>query len=167
MLPLDDSHWQNLLSGYKIPYDASIPLRQMESGEDVWEELWENLHHQGDVGEASYAALPHLVRICEIRGTRGSLYDLASTIEVERHRSSNPPLPDWLMPSYTDALNRLVQLALRDLATMPEPYFLQSALSIISLGRGALKLGAVLNCMDKYEIEEYVDEHLSWSELYD
>lgn len=39
--------------GYRIPYDASAPLIQLEAGRHVWDELWNELHHQGDVGDAS------------------------------------------------------------------------------------------------------------------
>jgi hypothetical protein len=41
-------------------------LQKIERREDAaaaWQELWEELHHQGDVGDASYAAVPELVRI--------------------------------------------------------------------------------------------------------
>jgi hypothetical protein len=34
-----------------------------QTREPAWDELWEELHHQGDVGEASYASVAHLVRI--------------------------------------------------------------------------------------------------------
>jgi hypothetical protein len=60
--------WARLLSGYRVPYD---PLRNLARREDVaaaWNELWNELHHQGNIGEASFAALPHLVRIHEARG---------------------------------------------------------------------------------------------------
>jgi hypothetical protein len=63
MLALDDRKWKELLGGYKVPYDASHALRRLERGADAWKELWEELHHQGDLGEASYAAVPKLVRI--------------------------------------------------------------------------------------------------------
>lgn len=36
LLTLDDPRWQELQGGYKLPYDASIPLRRMEAGNDVW-----------------------------------------------------------------------------------------------------------------------------------
>jgi hypothetical protein len=166
MLKLDDPLWRELVGGYRVPYDASIPLRRMEAGESVWSELWENLHHQGDVAEASYAALPHMVRICEARGTDWNLYALAATIEVERHRTTNPPIPDWLVEPYRAALDRLVQLALRDLSVTSDELMLRNALSVVPLGRGDLKLGALLTYMEEDELTAYVEEHLAWSKLY-
>jgi hypothetical protein len=47
MLSLTDPIWRELEGGYRMPYDASKALAQMEGGESVWEELWEELHHQG------------------------------------------------------------------------------------------------------------------------
>lgn len=74
MLSLTDPIWLELQGGYRMPYDASKALAQMEGGESVWDELWNELHHQGDVGVASYAAIPQLVRISEAR--RGSDWNL-------------------------------------------------------------------------------------------
>jgi hypothetical protein len=63
MLNLDDTGWKDLRGGYGVPYDVSVALRSMQRGNDVWEELWDELHHQGDIGDASYAAVPQLVSI--------------------------------------------------------------------------------------------------------
>jgi hypothetical protein len=166
MISLDDPRWPTLLGGYRIPYDASNVLRRMEDGENVWEELWNELHHQGDLGEASYAAVPHLVRICDARGTDWNLYAIAAIIEVERHRTSNPPIPAWLAESYSEAWTKLAVFALGDLAGTPDKYTLRSALSVVALARGDLKLGALLVEIDESEISEYVEDRMAWSQLY-
>jgi hypothetical protein len=60
MLPLDDPRWQSYKGGYRVPFDASAGLRRLladGSTEDLWEEFWTELHHQGDVHQASYAAV--------------------------------------------------------------------------------------------------------------
>jgi hypothetical protein len=62
MLSLTDPIWHELEGGYRVPYDASKALARMERGKSVWDEFWNELHHQGDVGVASYAAIPQLVR---------------------------------------------------------------------------------------------------------
>jgi hypothetical protein len=166
MISLDDAVWPTLSGGYRKPYDVSNALRRMEAGENVWEELWEELHHQGDLGEASYAAVPQLVRICGARDTDWNLYAITATIEVERHRASNPPIPVWLVDSYSEAWTNLAALALRDLAGSPDLLMLRSALSVVALARGDLKLGALLGWTDESEIAEYLEEHMAWSELY-
>lgn len=167
MILLTDTIWRELQGGYRVPYDASKVLTRMECGESVWEELWSELHHQGDVGVASYAAIPQIVRISEAPGRRDwNLYALASTIEIVRHRRNNPPLPEWLVPSYKAAWEGIVKLALADLAGLPDELTLRSALAVVALGRGDIKLGALLNYAETAEIAAYVEEHLAWSSLY-
>ena len=167
MLSLTDPLRPQLEGGYRMPYDASKALVQMERGESVWDELWEELHHQGDVGVASYATIPQIVRISEARREFDwNLYALAATIEIERHRKDNPALPDLLSPSYKLAWEGLVKLALADLAGKPDELTLRSALSVVALGRGDIKLGALLNHADTDEIVAYVEENLAWSSLY-
>jgi hypothetical protein len=61
MLSLEDRKWQEFHGGYRVSYDASVALRSIQDGIDVWDELWEELHHQGDVDIASYASVPQLV----------------------------------------------------------------------------------------------------------
>ena len=66
----------------------------MQEGKDVWDELWDELNHQGEVGVASYAAVPELVRIAGGATCRDwNIYGLVATIEVERHRKGNPSVP--------------------------------------------------------------------------
>lgn len=167
MLSLQDPRWQQLQGGYRVPYDVSVPLRRMEAGANVWDELWQELHHQGDLGEASYAAVPHIVRIGAARpGRDWNIYALAATVEIERHRRSNPAIPTWAESDYHQAWRELVRLALADLATGCDSLTLRAALSVVALGGGELKLGALINYVDTDEISEYVEEHLAWSELY-
>jgi hypothetical protein len=66
-----------------MPFDPRPILQVLETGDDsaAWDQLWEELHHQGDVGEASYAAVPHLIRIQAQRSdVNWNLYALISTI---------------------------------------------------------------------------------------
>jgi hypothetical protein len=167
MLPLDDPRWSNLHGGYRVPYDASLALRRLEQGEDVWDELCQELHHQGDVGEAAYASVPHIARIAGGLARRDwHFYGLVSTIEVERHRKSNPELPDWCAESYRSAWRSIVDLAIADLRTVSDPLILRSILGAIALARGDLRMGALLSTADASEIDEYLEQHLSWSEEY-
>jgi len=116
MLPLDDPRWNDLQGGYRIPYDPTSALRRLDAGEDQqasWAELWAELH-QGDVGEASYASVPHLVRILERGDLDWNGYALIATIDIERRSRPNPPIPDWLAPSYHAAWQEVTGVALRD-----------------------------------------------------
>jgi hypothetical protein len=166
MLPIDDPKWGELLGGYKVPYDPSDALRQLERGEDAWGELWEELHQQGDVGEASYATVPHLVRIAKSLARRDwNFYRLVSTIEIERHRKSNPPLPGWLKEDYIEAMRGLLELALGDLRFVEERDAVRAILGAIALAKGYVKLGAFIGLSDDSEIGEFLRRLDAWPDL--
>src|SRR5262245_5941341 len=99
MLSLDDNHWANLSGPCGMKCDPRL-LAKLESGQNTeatWHELWDDLHHQGDVGEASYAAVPHLVRIYRHHVTPPdwSTYAIVAVIELARARGNNPAVPKW------------------------------------------------------------------------
>lgn len=167
MLQLDDPKWKSLEGGYRTLYDASVALRKLEAGKNVWDELWSELHHQGDLGSASYAAVPQIVRIAQAAKRRDwNFYGLLSTIEVERHRKTNPPLPKWLVSDYKAAWSDLLKLAISDLASAKDQPTIQAILASIALAKGALMLGVHLSALDESEIDELVEERCAWSELY-
>ncbi|HEY4053482.1 MAG TPA: hypothetical protein VGL74_07060 [Terriglobales bacterium] len=99
MLPLEDEKWSHMLGGYRTPFDPRPWLGLLEAGKDnavVWKALWEDLHHQGDVGEASYATVPHLVRVYRGLGQFDwNAFAIVATIELCRGERDNPPLPKW------------------------------------------------------------------------
>jgi hypothetical protein len=112
--------------------------------------------------------VPHLARISKALGGRDwNVYALVSTIEVERHRKSNPRLPSWLGPSYHRALRQLLDIGLRDLAGTSDLLVLQSILAFVALAKGALKLGSLLSHLDDSEIDELLEERVGWSDLYE
>lgn len=153
--------------GYRVPFDASAVLKQLEAGSDVWEKLWDELHHQGDLGEASYASVPHLVRIAKSAERRDwNVYALVALIEVERHREGNPTIPGWLQADYESAWREITAMALLDLAAEVDSLTLRSALSVVALARSDRKLGALLSHFDSSGIDELAEERLSWSDLY-
>ena len=167
MLPLNDPRWNTLAGGYKTPYDPSDALRRIEAGKDAWDELWQELHHQGDVGEASYAAVPHLVRIAKLLPRRDwNFYGLVSTIEVERHRKSNPLLPGWLVQDYKEAMAGMLEFALADLRRVTDRATVLSILGATALAKGYVTLGAMISHSDESKIVEVLDKYDAWTELY-
>jgi hypothetical protein len=168
MLCLEDEKWKELHGGYRIPYDASVALRSMQDGMDVWDELWNELHHQGDVGVASYAAVPQLVRIAGGAAHRDwNFYGLLATIEVERHRKGNPTIPPWLKADYDSALATASALALADMGLKTDSATTHAILSVLALAKGELKLGAMLSGLDASELDEWLEEQLAWTETYE
>ncbi|NVM79733.1 hypothetical protein FHW83_005574 [Duganella sp. SG902] len=168
MLSLEDKRWQELHGGYRVPYDVSVALRSMQDGINVWDELWDELHHQGDVDIASYAAVPQLVRIARTGAGRDwNFYGLLATIEVARHRKGNPAVPGWLKTDYDSAWAQVSVLALVDIASKTDSATTRAILSALALAKGELKLGAMLSCLDESELDEWLDERLDWSEIYE
>ncbi len=170
MLLYDDPKWREMLGGYRMLYDPTPALRKLESGDDMaraWEELWNGLYHQGDLGEASYAVVPHLVRIHkEIRNLDWNLYGFVSTVEIERRKVDNPAIPDWLEATYASALEDLLGVAPQDLARSDDPLTVRLILAFIILAKGYRKFAALILDFDESELDEVFEEYLGWSELY-
>src|SRR5271170_4462403 len=127
MCNMEDDRWTALQGGYRMPFDPRPLLKQLEvspNAADVWSRLSEELYHQGDVGEASYAAIPQIVRICLSKEVfPWQLFALVAYIDLARTASNNPPLPDWLEGSYTRAIEALAMRSLqtiRDATTSEE-----------------------------------------------
>lgn len=113
-IKLDDNIWASLEGGYRTSYDASRPLKKLQAASNaaqmqpVFEELWQELHHQGDVGIASYLAVPQLVRIAKEKDVFDwNILGLCALIEQQRHFSGNPQLPKEFSEYYQNGLNEL------------------------------------------------------------
>src|SRR5947207_8410646 len=138
-MTLDDLRWEELSGGYKLPYDPRPAFEELSTGDSAkaWQKLWTELHHQGDVGEASYAAIPVLVNLYRNRErVDWNLFALAAVIEVERHRKTNPALPDWLAEEYHEGWKHLTQLALTALDAPASKEVVRSALGVLAISGG-------------------------------
>jgi len=170
MIPNNDPRWESIVGGYRTPYDPRPALARLKvNGRDAaaWDELWTKLHHQGDLGDASYVALVELARIRDTTAlSSDDLFSLVSTIEVERHRRTNPPVPSWLVAEYRDAWNALLRFALAELNESADPLTIKLALTTVTLAKGLCPLGAFIWHHDEDTLAEYLEQHLGWAELY-
>lgn len=169
MIPDDDRRWGLLKGGYRVPYDPRPALSRLRSdGADAtaWAELWENLHHQGDVDDAAYASIVLLAGVHGTGLSRANLFALAATVEVERGRRTNPPLPDWLEADYQRAWRELRHAALRELEHSTDAGVLQYAAAVVLLSKGLDRLGALVWYHDDSTLREFLDQHLAWTTLY-
>jgi hypothetical protein len=145
MLPLDDQRWKNYKGGYGIAYDASVPLRQLfmsGASETLWEELWNELHHQGNLGAASYAAVPHLLEFARTRPKLDwNVFALIAVIELERPHTLSVP------PELSDAYFQSIADIAKILAGHPDiswsDLLMQSAAACIALARGQREFARV------------------------
>jgi hypothetical protein len=148
MLSLKDKRWPQLLGGYKMPIDVRPLLSRLENERDttsVWEELWNELHHQGDVGEASFAAVPHLVRIYRKRGIEDwNTFAIVAIIELARKEGKNPDVPKWLEEGYFRALRELAEIGAHEVLRTKDPDVTRAILSVVAIDRGLRTHGKFL-----------------------
>jgi hypothetical protein len=162
MLSFEDSRWRYLLAGYRTPIDLRPLLQRLESdrgAKSTWDELWQELYHQGDIGEGSLAAVPHLVRIHRQIGTRDwNAYALAATIELARGKGGNPDVPDWTREGYDQALRNLAQMGLEELPQAADPETVRSILSVLAIVHGARTYGRILVEFTEDEVLELEEQ---------
>jgi hypothetical protein len=157
MLSLDDPRWQQLCGGYRIPFDPRPFLIQIERDPSSknWELLIEGSYHQGDVGEASYAAVPQIVRIA----LKHSPLDVdaltfVTRIEVARRSERNPPLPDWLRTEYESAIEQLAREALIRFEQLGSVDLVRGALGIIAAWKGQTECARAAAFFSEEELKE-------------
>ena len=166
MLPLDDPRWQSYKGGYRVLYDASPGLRRLFSdGPDdaLWEEFWNELHHQGDLHQASYATVPWLVEFIR----RSPKLDwnavaLVATIELERDQHMNPPVAKELSSGYYAAIRSLPEV----LGAHPDQewgeYAVGPAVACIALARGQRWFARAYFELDRDTAGRWFSEEFGW-----
>ena len=131
-----------------MPIDVRPLLSRLENERDttsVWEELWNELHHQGDVGEASFAAVPHLVRIYRKRGIEDwNTFAIVAIIELARKDGKNPDVPKWLEEGYFRALRELAEIGAHEVLRTKDPDVTRAILSVVAIDRGLRTHGKFL-----------------------
>jgi hypothetical protein len=140
----DDQRWSGLLGGYRAPYDPRPAIAKLAAGDETsaWAELWQELHHQGDVGEASYAAIPALVRIyAQRKEADWNTYAFAATVEEARHNVSNPAIPEWLRGDYDAAWHDLFALGLAELPGATSSELIDSIIAVLAFRKGRPTIG--------------------------
>lgn len=163
-LELNDPRWKNLEGGYKgTNYDASAALRNLELSNTVeqssaiYRELWDELHHQGDVGIASYYAVPHMVRIAKEKALVDSnVLGLISLIEIQRHKD-NPQIPKALAPEYNKSIADLAELVKIAWNKEWNLDLASTSLTALALAKGQIKLA---NAIQNLDDEDVIDEFL-------
>lgn len=153
MLPLDDPRWSALLDAYGASSGIPKLLAEAEklpedSGGDTepYFSLWSALCHQGDVYSASYAAVPHLVRIVEENPGkfRWSLLSLVQAIETARSEGRGAAMPDDLNEPYLKALARIPAMASALLAGARTEVELRVILAACASAKGFPSIGEAI-----------------------
>jgi hypothetical protein len=138
--------WSRLTDANGEPYDPRRALDAVANRDaaEGYDELWERLHHQGDLGTAAYAAVPELVRLMQAAPLPDwRPYALIATIEERRKADGSPPLPHWLSEPYAAALKDVVEPATRHLRLTDADLEVRSLLATIAQAKGQRTIGAI------------------------
>ena len=148
MISLEDARWSNMIGGYKVPFDPRPLLRRLEidiDTTDAWHELWNELHHQGDVGDASFAAVPFLVKRYQERGVLDwNTYAIVAIIELARKEGKNPDVPRWIADDYFQAIQVLAKIGTTEVLHAEVAEDIRAILSVIAIERGLRMHGKFL-----------------------
>ena len=145
-LELHDPRWAELRGGYRTPENFPELLRDLSGAPTP--ELWDALHHQGDVDLGSYASLPYLLDAAENATAQDQVewIALSALILALRHAERNPQPPPWLAEQIRHSEDRLLRIALAALAQKEErnESSLAVLLGAVAVAQGQARLGNVL-----------------------
>lgn len=166
MLDLNAEEWRSFDGGYRQPYDATPVLRILagsnKPSEEAWSEIWNNLYHQNDVGVASYATLPWLLRIYREKGWIDfELPTYAYAIEAARREEDNPEVPDWLADEYHAAVDSVLIHCLSMRTRSSDPNFRKA---VVLLAAIIIEASSIAELIDTVEIG---DEEMAIEAYYD
>jgi len=165
MLSLDSPEWGRMQHAYGSAEDIPNLLRQLttfpppEGEGEPWFSIWSALAHQGDVYPASFAAVPHIMKIFSSAPDR-STYDFfffPAWVEICRHRHGTV-VPDELSIAYYESLSELPRLIA---AAASQEWFAESlpyALSAFAVGKGFPVIAEAVLEIDN----EVATEFLKW-----
>jgi hypothetical protein len=166
MLPLDSPRWHELWHARGDGDDIPALLRQLEAQrslppsqteEDLWDLLWDRLEHQFTVYDASYAAVPHLMRIAGLsnKNPHYSFFLLPAAIEIRRAMGYGRPLPDDLANAYHHAIQQLPHLASQFVDAPWDEALTRSIATAVTVAKGHILLADIVMDLRPETIEEY------------
>jgi len=164
MLSLDSPEWAQLKHAYGSASNIPDLLRRLdtfpaaEGQQEPWFSIWSALAHQGDVYPASFAAVPHVVRVLSTAPERAtfSFFQFPAWVEICRHRN-NIEVPPDLLSAYSEALSQLPGLV-SAVANQPwDEGFLRCALSAISAAKGFPAVAEAVMELDPQVTKEFME----------
>jgi len=164
MIPLDSPQWNELKHAYGVASDIPLLLKQLEAAPSsngtgkLWQSLWGSLCHQGDVYPASYAAVPHLVRILatEPLHADANFFLLPAGIEIAR-ASGDLTIPEALEASYLAALRQIPALVAATAARDWDEEFVRGALAALAAVKGYAPLAESILELDSDTAQQFMD----------
>jgi hypothetical protein len=167
MLALDDPRWSDLFDAYGAATEIPDLLRKLASSPgpksdyqaEPWFTLWSSLCHQGDVYSASYAALPHIVRIAiDARGPIAfDFFHLPTAIEIARFNGRGPEIPEFLADAYQFGIAMLMDCASAHRAEKWDEPMVLSVAAAQAVAKGQHRTAEALMNLDHDWISKIID----------
>jgi len=140
---------------YGVASDIPQLLRKLETAplsetdSDTWFSLWSALAHQGDIYPASFAAVPHIVRMLAVAPQEAShdFFSFPAWIEICRQKQA-VEIPEDLAGDYFDALAQLPSLVAAAADREWDTYLVRATLSAIAAVKG---FGAIAELIQELE----------------
>jgi len=142
-LPLNSLRWGELAHAYGQASDIPALLRQLDTvppsdnDREPWFSLWSALAHQNDVYSASFAAVPHVIRVLATSPSTADFryFQFPSVVEAWRQQKS-VAIPDDLQANYFASLAALPSLIAQAADREWDGGFLACALSALAAAKG-------------------------------
>lgn len=165
MLSLDSKKWSELKHAYGNASDIPNLLRQLETlpssegDKEPWFSIWSSLAHQGDVYSASFAAVPHVIRVLRQAPENADFtyFQFPAWVEVCRQKHS-VEIPKELEADYFSALSELPSLVAASAEREWDSNFLCCALAAIAAAKG---FGSVAEAVQEIN-PEVAEEFMEW-----
>jgi hypothetical protein len=143
MLSLESPDWSKLRHAYGFAPDIPELLRRLEGFPDAegdrepWLSIWSALAHQGDVYPASFAAVPHIVRVLSSAPERAPavFFQFPAWVEICRARNG-VTVPADLAPTYAEALRQLPVLVGKAADRAWDADLLRCAMAALAAAKG-------------------------------
>jgi hypothetical protein len=163
MLPLNSPRWAELSDAYGASSDIPGLLRDFEAlppdegtEAEPYFSLWSALCHQGDVYTASYAAVPHLVRVAAGAPERvpWTVFLLVACIEVARSKGRGPAIPRDLTADYQAALAKVPEVVGSAAGADWDHWYCGAALAAIAAAKGFCQYAEAILELDPDTIKD-------------
>ena len=163
MLALDSKLWRKLSDAYGTASDIPSLLIVLESlppndgpEAEPYFSLWSALCHQGDIYTASYAALPHIIRIMSTAPERVpmTLFSMVACVEIAHCKGRGPTVPPDLEADYRAALDQVPELVAGAARANWDHWYCGAALAAVAAAKGFARLAEAVLELDPDTVED-------------
>lgn len=143
------------LDAYGRPIDvrAWFDVAKKVGSPPDWSKMNDVLYHQGDIGTASYAVVPLVVRYLTEAEISWEPFALIASIEEARLLGKAPAIPDELQEVYHEAIASSADCALRAFPRASDALLVRSIIAVLSVAKGEVAI-ATFALLDQSEQSE-------------